>query len=139
MNGEKLEFTNKSFQTVVCLDTIEHMKNPEASIKEISRVMTNNGLLIITTPNPESLSAKRKGKDWFAYQDKTHISIHSTDYWQNLLKQHNFRIEETKTMDCFDYPFANKLFTAINYALYQIKYPFFPKGDNTFIVARKVT
>jgi len=46
-----LPFRNKSFDTVVTLETIEHLSNPKKFIKQIRRVLKDNGILILSTPN----------------------------------------------------------------------------------------
>jgi 2-polyprenyl-3-methyl-5-hydroxy-6-metoxy-1,4-benzoquinol methylase len=50
-SAEKLPFPNKSFDAVTLLEVIEHLKNPEKTLKEIKRVLKPNGQVIISTPN----------------------------------------------------------------------------------------
>lgn len=138
MNAETLSFPENTFQLVVCIDTIEHVKNPEACIKEVSRVLKQNGTLIIVTPNPESLSGKKKGLKWFAFQDPTHVSIHTAKEWQELLEKNNLIAAKKTTIDLFDFPYFNTICKGLNLFLYTIKLPFLSKyGDNTVLVTRK--
>ncbi|OGM02043.1 hypothetical protein A2115_02565 [Candidatus Woesebacteria bacterium GWA1_41_8] len=46
-----LPFTNSLFDIVVSFETIEHLQNQQAFIKEVKRELKNNGLLILSTPN----------------------------------------------------------------------------------------
>jgi len=46
-----LPFENNFFDSVVCLDVIEHIKDPINLIKEMNRVLKPDGIIIITTPN----------------------------------------------------------------------------------------
>ena len=48
---EKLPFSNDEFDLIVSLDVIEHLWNINYYFEEISRVLKNNGFVIITTPN----------------------------------------------------------------------------------------
>jgi ubiquinone/menaquinone biosynthesis C-methylase UbiE len=48
--GEKLPYQNNSFDTVLMLDVIEHIKDDLAAVKEAKRVLKPGGKLIITTP-----------------------------------------------------------------------------------------
>ena len=51
MDGIHLEFKNSSFNVVVCSEVIEHVRDSEKLLIEIARVLKDNGILIITTPN----------------------------------------------------------------------------------------
>lgn len=46
-----LPFEDKTFDIVVSFETIEHLKDQDKFISEIKRVLTKNGLAIISTPN----------------------------------------------------------------------------------------
>jgi len=138
MDAEKLAFEDEAFQLVLCIDMIEHVKNPEACIQEAYRILKKGGYVIITTPNPESYSRKKKGLKWFAFQDPTHISIYEIKKWTELLEKNNFVIENATTIDLFDMPYFSKWFQGINWFLYTIRHPFIPRyGDNSVFIARK--
>jgi SAM-dependent methyltransferase len=47
----KLPFDDSSFDLVVSFETIEHVKEGERVISEFRRVLTDDGLLVISTPN----------------------------------------------------------------------------------------
>jgi 2-polyprenyl-3-methyl-5-hydroxy-6-metoxy-1,4-benzoquinol methylase len=44
-----------SFDTIVCIEVIEHLENPRAVFREFHRVLRPGGAVILTTPNQESL------------------------------------------------------------------------------------
>lgn len=46
-----LPFSNDGFDCVVCSEVIEHLFDPLKLLKEIRRVLKNDGLVIITIPN----------------------------------------------------------------------------------------
>jgi len=46
-----LPYRNKSFDFLSMLDVIEHIKNDEHAIAEISRILKNNGLVVVTVPH----------------------------------------------------------------------------------------
>lgn len=54
-DAQSLPFEKKSFDYVVCSETIEHLPDDERFFKEAHRVLNKDGLLIITTPNWLSL------------------------------------------------------------------------------------
>ena len=55
LNKETLPFEDSSFDAVACLDVIEHLVNPTHLIKEIRRVIKQDGVLIVSTPNVQWL------------------------------------------------------------------------------------
>ena len=50
-DGRKLPFRNACFDAVVSFETIEHFDNRDRFVSEISRVLTDSGFLILSTPN----------------------------------------------------------------------------------------
>jgi len=72
--NKKLPFTSSSFDYVVSVETIEHLKNPWYFIGEVHRILKENGKFILTTPNVESLQGRLiflfSGKlKWFLHED----------------------------------------------------------------------
>lgn len=49
--GEKLPFKDKTFDIVVCCETLEHIPNYKKAIDEIIRVTKDSGKIIVTIPN----------------------------------------------------------------------------------------
>lgn len=48
---EKWPFSNNSMDSVLCVQMIEHLVNPDFFLLETKRVLRKNGTVIITTPN----------------------------------------------------------------------------------------
>lgn len=57
--GLRIPFNNKSFDVVVAMDVLEHIKDDLKSLKEIKRVLKKNGLGIFLVPAHMSLWSKR--------------------------------------------------------------------------------
>lgn len=52
LNGAGLTcYEDHSFATVICSEVLEHVENPAKTLRDISRVMTPDGTLILTLPN----------------------------------------------------------------------------------------
>lgn len=49
--AEALPYADASFQTVVCLDVLEHVRDLRATIAEITRVLTPGGVFVFDTIN----------------------------------------------------------------------------------------
>ena len=49
--GGPLPWKDRYFNSIVCLEVIEHLPDPLAALKEIHRVLKPGGHLVLTTPN----------------------------------------------------------------------------------------
>lgn len=50
MDVTNLEFNDNSFDLVIMIEVLEHVKEPKKALSEISRVLSHNGKLIMSTP-----------------------------------------------------------------------------------------
>jgi len=53
-----LPFQRDRFDVVTSIEVIEHLENPRAHVRELHRVCRPGGLVILSTPNTESLLSK---------------------------------------------------------------------------------
>lgn len=58
LNFEKLPQQDQSFDAVFALQVVEHLENPFHIMREAHRVLKDEGLFIISVPNPFTISAK---------------------------------------------------------------------------------
>lgn len=58
--NEKLNFSDNSIDTLVCIDGIEHIKRQVDFVAEVNRVLKKNGDFILSTPNISSLRSRWK-------------------------------------------------------------------------------
>ena len=49
--AESLPFESGAFGSVVCFETLEHLTEPRALLREVARVLTDRGTFIVSTPN----------------------------------------------------------------------------------------
>ena len=49
---------DRDYQLITCLEVIEHMENPRNLLRQCSRLLRSDGVLVITTPNIESVPAR---------------------------------------------------------------------------------
>jgi len=50
-DAQRLPFAARSFGMVTCFEVIEHVPEPERLLAELRRVLTADGVLLLTTPN----------------------------------------------------------------------------------------
>jgi SAM-dependent methyltransferase len=56
--NEPLPYPNEYFDFVVCVEAIEHLRDPWVTVMELKRVLKRNGKLVITTPNILSMTSR---------------------------------------------------------------------------------
>ncbi|MCH7568329.1 MAG: class I SAM-dependent methyltransferase [Nanoarchaeota archaeon] len=99
MNIENLNFKNKNFDKIVCVETLEHVLHPKKVMKEFYRVLKPKGSLVLTYPTVNTstitkLEIKTKIGKYFP------ISEHLTewDYKEliNILKKNKFTLKKSE-------------------------------------------
>lgn len=64
-DGQRLPFADKSFDSVICNQVLEHVPEPSLLISEIQRVLRPGGVLFLTTPQTWGLH--HEPHDYFRY------------------------------------------------------------------------
>lgn len=62
-----LSFPDEYFDVVTLFDTLEHLREPGATLKEINRILRKGGLLYVETPNFDSLPKMIWGRGWSVF------------------------------------------------------------------------
>lgn len=96
-SADKLPFKSNAFDIILFYETIEHVENPQACLKEIKRVLKNNGTLILTMDSGNLLFRivwfiweNTKGKIW----QGAHLHpFHHTELEQ-LIRNSGFKIKD---------------------------------------------
>jgi len=85
--GKELPFENKEFETVLLIDSIEHIKEYEDTLKETLRVLKDGGKVLIYTPNREVFRKYNQYKE----VDKVHIKEFTKQELKLLLTKTGFK------------------------------------------------
>lgn len=102
---EEIPFANGAFGVVIIKHIVEHLPNPEKAITEIGRVTAPGGILILATPNLDSLLKPWKGEKWIGYQDPTHISLKPPSVWLDWIKSSGFSVKRVFADGFWDVPY----------------------------------
>lgn len=96
-DAHKLPFKNKTFDLVVCTETLEHLVDPKKALQEIKRVLKNQGKTIISMDSGSllfritwALWIKTKGKVW---QD-AHLHEFNAKILEDLIRKTGFKIKK---------------------------------------------
>jgi len=87
------EFPNNHFNLVVMRGVIEHLLNPENSIREISRILKPNSYFYIcATPNGESYCADLYRDNWTLFHPVQHLWHFSPMNLSLLCERHGLKL-----------------------------------------------
>ena len=125
----------------------EHLPDPQKAIQEIGRVTEKGGILILATPNLDSMLKPWKGDKWIGYQDPTHISLKRPAEWLDLIRSAGFSPLKVFADGFWDVPYIRfvpkqiqKLFFGSLGGLQAITgFVFLPMtwGESVIVIARK--
>nr|BAL58278.1 methylase involved in ubiquinone/menaquinone biosynthesis [uncultured Chloroflexota bacterium] len=105
-SAEELPFATASFDVVIIKHIVEHLPHPERAIAEIGRVCRPGALLILSTPNLDSLLRPLKGERWIGFQDPTHISLKPPAEWLRLIREAGFELQRVFADGFWDVPYV---------------------------------
>jgi len=105
---EDANYPNAFFDIVTIYDIIEHVLDPNSTIKEVSRIIKPDGIIVITTPDISSWHARLLGKRWGMITPLEHLFYFSPNTIRLLLEKHDFLVREIRKnykIFTFDYLF----------------------------------
>lgn len=104
MNATNLKFKDNYFDTVICIDVLEHVKDRDRLLEEVHRVLKKDGQLILSVPNYDfpitydpinkilSIFNKKLPIGAYAFG---HIKLPKVDELENKLRSKGFKINKT--------------------------------------------
>jgi SAM-dependent methyltransferase len=81
----------EKYPVITLLDIIEHLVDPDAFMSAVDALMADDGLLVIVTPDVNSLAARLMGKRWWHYRI-AHINFFNLSSIRFLLDRHGYEI-----------------------------------------------
>ncbi len=118
-DATSLPFDGSSFDVVCAMDILEHVENPEALIREASRILKPGGLFFFHTFNRNFFSylLAIKGISWFVKNSPPDLHVYhlfiKPSELQDLLTKHNLSIQKQLGLkpNVFTFPFWKMVFT----------------------------
>jgi SAM-dependent methyltransferase len=93
---EENHFPDSGFDVVLASHLVEHLNDPLSFFKDVYRILKNDGLVFITTPNISGFQARLFGSNWrSAIFD--HLYLFSRYTLSKLLKNTGFIVESCNT------------------------------------------
>jgi len=103
MSADKIEYKDGKFDHVLCLEVLEHLENPEQTVKEISRVLRKGGNVILATPDYSKWIWRFMER--FTPTKEEHVYQFTREKLEAMCKKHNLypiRHKYTAWCDLFE-------------------------------------
>lgn len=89
---EQAQFADNSFDVVTFTEVIEHMHKPIDFLKEVNRILKQDGVLYLTTGNVDSYRARKEGSNWSYYEPTYHLGYFSPSTIRLALQKAGFKV-----------------------------------------------
>lgn len=80
------ELLDRRFNVVFASHLIEHIPEPVSFLSALGARLEDDGVLVMVTPNVESLLAKLSGKRWVSFKVPEHVAFYSKRTMSQLLQ-----------------------------------------------------
>jgi len=100
----KLDWEGLRFDFITMFHVLEHLRNPEDSLKYAASLLATGGSLIIQVPNAGSLQARVFGKRWYGLDVPRHLINYTSRSLQTLLHRCGLNICTRRRFSLRDNP-----------------------------------
>ena len=104
----------ETFDVVAMIDILEHVRDPNAALRQAYSLLKPEGYLLLCLPNTASWTARLFGKKWNLYVQE-HLFSFSKECLAQILRKYKFKISRMEA--------AQKYMTAEYIHSYLIRYP----------------
>ena len=94
---ETTDFADQWFDVVTMWDVIEHLQSPRSYMRQAAKLLRNDGVIGLTTPNIRSLAYLLLNRDWDAIGPNDHLYYFSPRTLEDLLKASGFAVHHMGT------------------------------------------
>ncbi len=114
-------FADASFDVVVALHLVEHLADPQGALRQINRLLSDGGLLLFATPNPDYALRPLKHIEVTPdaiSKDPTHINVHPPATWLSWANAAGFRVLRQLGDGLWDVPYLPLIPSPAQFALF---------------------
>lgn len=105
--------TENRFSVITLFDVIEHIPNIDKAFSKLNSLLTKDGVVIMVTPNHNSLQRKLLGKRWFQYKPIEHIQYFNKSSLKIFAERNGLKI--VYQTNCGQYADTQFLLNRLNY------------------------
>lgn len=88
--GALADFDDKAFDVITLWHVMEHLEQINETWERLSRLLTDDGVLVVALPNCKSYDARRYGAHWAAYDVPRHLWHFTPSTIQQFGNKHGF-------------------------------------------------
>ena len=135
------------FDVILAKYVLEHLPRPDEALARLYRLLAPGGALLYSVPEMRSPSRKRRGDQWYALLDETHVSLLEAGQWLELTRAAGFVVERAFADGVWDLPWYPRVPLPLQYALLALPTmatvalarPLIPagRGENLLVIARR--
>ncbi|MBI2611396.1 methyltransferase domain-containing protein [Candidatus Gottesmanbacteria bacterium] len=92
-------FKNSKFSIITMYDSLEHVRNPKETIKKVNKLLSDDGYLILQTPNIDSIMYLLTKSKWVWLLLPFHFYHFTSASISKILSESGFRIVKIYTSD----------------------------------------
>ena len=92
------QFENGQFDSISMWHVLEHVPSIKKTIKELKRILSEKGKVIIAVPNHKSFDAQHYKEYWAGWDVPIHLWHFSKSSIEQLFIKYDFKLIETKPM-----------------------------------------
>ena len=89
-------FESDTFDAITANHVLEHMREPNKTLKELKRILKPSGTLIIAVPNADSFAFQLFGKYWVQLDIPRHLYTFSQKTLARYLEGNGLRVTKTR-------------------------------------------
>jgi ubiquinone/menaquinone biosynthesis C-methylase UbiE len=100
--GERLPFPDGAFDRVLCTETLEHVPDDSAVLRELLRVLKPEGILVISVPDEYSERLLWRFSDRYYTTPGGHVRIYKRNQIRRLLRENGavpFAVEYKQSLE----------------------------------------
>lgn len=120
--GDATDFSrykDGELSVVVALHLVEHIPDPQKTIRDITRALRPGGLFFFATPHPEYALRRFKDRETDAIgKDKTHINCHVPAVWKACCEAAGLRVLKQFGDGLWDVPYFPIIPTRLQFAMF---------------------
>lgn len=133
-----LPFSDQTFSKVICSEVLEHLPDPVATLRELRRVLKDDGVLAITVPNhrypllfdPLNWVREHLGLGHFSSQNEwlgglwaNHLRLYTNEELTKHLTAAGFAVKDMRAMTRYCLPFQQLILYAGKQAYTRLPVP----------------
>jgi len=87
---QKRNQIRNTYDVITALEVVEHDEDPRAMLESAYSMLKKGGMLLITTPNFDTIFRKIMGKGWIGYRHREHLWFFTPKTMTKLLAETGF-------------------------------------------------